>query len=87
MHITRYFDLDPNRVADLVLLTKADLLSTLAFDLERVREEIARLNTNVPILPFSAHTGQGMDEWLTWLRARREEGLAQAAKFVTEPLT
>jgi len=74
------------RVADLVLLTKADLLDALDFDLEHVRQDIARLNANVPVLEFSAKTGQGMDEWLAWLHARREEGLAQEARFVTEPL-
>ena len=75
------------RVADMVLLTKSDLLGTLDFDLDRAREDIARLNANVPVIEFSAKTGQGMDEWLGWLRDRRAEGLAQEAKFVTEPLT
>ncbi len=72
------------RVADLVLLTKADLLGTLAFDRERVRQDIARLNANVQILEVSAETG--MEQWWAWLRARREEGLAREARCVTEAL-
>lgn len=75
------------RVADLVLLTKFDLIDVLDFDLDHVRKDIARLNENVPVLELSAKTGQGMDEWLNWLHARREQGLSQKAKFVTEPLS
>ena len=74
------------RVADLVLLTKADLLDVLTFDVDRVREDIARLNANVRILEFSAHTGRGMDAWLEWLRAKREEGLGGKARCATEAL-
>lgn len=74
------------RVADLVLLTKVDLLGALTFDRERVRRDIARLNANVQILEVSTHTGQGMEEWLAWLQARREEGLARQARCVTEAL-
>lgn len=74
------------RVADLVLLTKFDLIEALDFDLDRAREDIARLNANVPVIEFSSKTGKGMDEWLGWLRERREQGLSQKAKFVTEPV-
>lgn len=72
------------RVADLVLLTKADLQPHMEFDTERVRAEINRLNSTVPILVLSSRDGQGTAAWLEWLRDKRTEAIGQAARFVTE---
>jgi len=36
-----------------------------------VREDLARLNTRAPLIPLSAKTGEGIDEWLAWLHAQR----------------
>lgn len=72
------------RAADIVLLNKIDLLDTLDFSLERVKEDLAKLNVNVPFIEFSSKTGQGMDEWIGWLRAKQQESIGKQAKFVTE---
>ncbi|MHC4124655.1 MAG: hydrogenase nickel incorporation protein HypB [Planctomycetota bacterium] len=72
------------RVADLVLLTKIDLLDMLDFDIGHVREDIAKLNSNAEILEFSSNNGQGMDEWLAWLEEQRKEHVGRQAPFVKE---
>lgn len=62
------------RTADLVLLTKSDLLPHLDFDVERARSAIAEVTRrDVPILEVSAKSGAGMQGWLDWLAARRKE--------------
>jgi len=57
--------------ADLVLLSKCDLLPYLRFDVARARELIARVNPDALVLPVSATTGEGFDDWLAWIDARR----------------
>ena len=61
------------RKADLVLLTKVDLLPYLRVDVQAVRDGIAQVMPANNVILFSAETGEGVDEWLDWLRARRAE--------------
>ena len=57
--------------ADVVLMTKVDLLSVLDFNLSRVRDDLAKLNTRAPFIMLSARTGEGMGEWIDWLHQQR----------------
>jgi hydrogenase nickel incorporation protein HypB len=59
------------RKADLVLLTKVDLLPHLDVSLARIEEALARTMPNPVLLPVSARTGEGIDRWLGWLEERR----------------
>ena len=60
------------RKADLVLLTKVDLLPHLRhMDVDAVLDGIAQVMPANHVIPFSAETGEGVDEWLQWLAARR----------------
>ncbi|MBT3377353.1 MAG: hydrogenase nickel incorporation protein HypB [Lentisphaerae bacterium] len=59
------------QAADVIVLNKVDLLGILDFDLDRVRDDIAQVNTRAPFVQLSAKSGEGMDEWLGWLRALR----------------
>lgn len=56
--------------ADLVLLSKSDLLPHLQFDVERAREFIARVNPDAQVLPVSVTTGEGFEDWLAFIDAR-----------------
>ncbi len=53
--------------ADVILLTKVDLIDVLDYDAGQVREDLARINTRAPLIELSARSGVGMDAWLEWL--------------------
>ena len=59
---------DMFRAASLMLLNKIDLLPYLQFDLQRCLDYARRVNPDIAILSLSALTGQGMDEWLAWIK-------------------
>jgi hydrogenase nickel incorporation protein HypB len=60
------------QAADVILLTKVDLLGVLDYDAGRVRADLARINTRAPLIELSNKTGRGLDEWLGWLGRQRE---------------
>ncbi len=57
--------------ADLVLLTKIDLIPHLDFDVSAVEDALARVMPNAAMLKVSAKTGEGIDAWLNWLAKHR----------------
>ena len=57
--------------ADAVLLTKVDLIGMLEFDRQRVRDDLAKVNSHVPLMEISSKTRQGLDLWLDWLQEQR----------------
>ncbi len=58
-------------ICDVVLVNKIDALPVFdTFSMERVRESILMRNPNATIIPISAKTGEGIDEWTDWLRAQ-----------------
>jgi len=52
------------RKADLLLLTKTDLLPYTDFDIEKAIREARVLNPQMKIFQLSAKTGEGMKEWI-----------------------
>ncbi len=59
------------RKADLVLLTKIDLLPHLDVDVGAIRDALARVRPEPKMIAVSGKTGEGIGEWLAWLEARR----------------
>lgn len=55
---------------DVIVITKADLLPYLDFDLEKFKELVHGLNPAAPVLTLSAKTGEGMADWIAWVTAR-----------------
>jgi len=55
------------KTADLVLLTKTDLLPYVPVRMDAIHEALAHVMPVPRLLPVSARTGEGMDRWLTWL--------------------
>ncbi len=55
------------RAADLVVFNKIDLLPHVEFDPNRCEEYLRRVNPKAPVLPLSARTGEGMEEWYEWV--------------------
>ncbi|HSN56052.1 MAG TPA: hydrogenase nickel incorporation protein HypB [Candidatus Sulfomarinibacteraceae bacterium] len=56
--------------AEVTVITKADLLPHVPFDLEAVRDHVASLNPAGALLIVSSTTGDGMDDWCELLLAR-----------------
>jgi len=66
---------DMFRAASLMLLNKVDLLPHLSYDVDAAIAFARRVNPAIRVIQVSATSGQGMDEWLTYLRA----GMARTA--------
>lgn len=57
------------RAADLVLITKSDLLPVLDdFDPSYAESCLRNLASTAPLMNVSARKGEGMEAWLNWLR-------------------
>ena len=55
-------------ICDVLLINKIDVLEYFDFDLEACKERAKKLNPNIKIIPVSARTGEGIEEWADWLR-------------------
>ncbi len=68
------------RKADLVLLTKADLLPYLTgFSPQRAKKHLRELALSAPVFTLSATNGENLEAWLAWLRERMEQRLMKTA--------
>jgi hydrogenase nickel incorporation protein HypB len=57
------------RAADVMLLTKTDLLPVIEeFDAERATANLRNLASSVPVHALSSKTGEGLPMWIDWLR-------------------
>ncbi len=66
--------------ADLVVLTKVDLLPHLpGVEIEVIEDALARTMPEPRVIRASAVTGEGIDEWLRWLEGRQADSTAVAA--------
>ncbi len=87
---------DMFRAASVMLLNKVDLLAHLDFDVDAAIGHARRVNPQIRIIRISATRGEGMEEWLEFLRqgvadagaARREtvEGLAPRIARMETPV-
>ena len=64
--------------ADAVVLNKDDLAGVLEFDHAEYERGIRIVNPGVPIFRVSCKTGEGVDEWVSWLVERLEGSRAPA---------
>jgi hydrogenase nickel incorporation protein HypB len=60
------------RAADLVLLTKTDLLQHIPeFDAQRARASLHSIANAAPLLELSSRAGTGIDAWCEWLHRQK----------------
>ncbi|WP_078120382.1 hydrogenase nickel incorporation protein HypB [Thiosocius teredinicola] len=72
------------RAADLVLISKADLLPVLDdFSPSKAEGHLRQLASAAPLIALSAKSGVGLDDWLAWLREAREAVAAKVADGAT----
>ncbi len=55
---------------DVLVINKIDLLPYVDFRMDYFRRGVETLNPGLVTFPLSCRTGEGLDAWLDWLRAR-----------------
>ena len=55
-------------ICDVLLINKIDVLPYFDFDMAACEKYVHRLNPKMKIIPISARTGEGIEEWADWLR-------------------
>ncbi|MBB4011626.1 hydrogenase nickel incorporation protein HypB [Niveibacterium umoris] len=70
--------------ADLMILTKIDLLPHLRFDVARCCDYARTVNPAIEIIQLSASSGEGMDVWLDWISSARESQALHARQSASE---
>lgn len=60
-------------ICDVLLINKIDVMSVFDFDLELCKQRALKLNPNIKIIPISAKTGEGIDEFADWIRKEVKE--------------
>lgn len=53
--------------SQLALVNKIDIAEALEMDLDEVRRNISAVNPHISQIFLSARTGEGFDEWMSWL--------------------
>jgi len=72
------------RAADLMLVSKSDLLTVLDdFSPAKAERHLRELASEAPVVTLSARSGSGMRAWLEWLRAEHAAARARAASGET----
>jgi len=56
--------------AEAVILNKIDLLPYSGVSLEELTRNVREVNPYAPIFPVSCRTGEGLPNWIGWLRAQ-----------------
>jgi hydrogenase nickel incorporation protein HypB len=59
------------RSVDLILINKVDLLPHLEFDIELLKRNVEVVHPDVEVILLSARTGEGVEEWCSWLLTQR----------------
>lgn len=72
---------DMFHAADLMILSKVDLMPHLDFDAEACIANARKINPGIKVLRVSAKTGEGMEAWTGWIRAARTMALIGRPDF------
>jgi hydrogenase nickel incorporation protein HypB len=62
--------------ADAVVLNKEDLADAFEFDHAEYERGIRMVNPDVPVFTVSCRTGEGLEDWLSWIHDRVPGSLA-----------
>jgi len=58
------------RGVDALIINKIDLLPYISFEMDYFRQGVELLNPGLVTLSLSCRTGEGLDAWLDWVKAR-----------------
>ncbi len=57
--------------SEVMILNKTDLVPHLDFDVEKCLQYAKQVNPKIKIFSVSAKTGEGFDDWLSWLKSKK----------------
>lgn len=63
--------------AELLIITKTDLLPHVDFDVEKAIAHAREVNPEIQVVTTSSVTGAGIDDWMDWLRRRYQDILEE----------
>lgn len=55
-------------ICDVLLVNKIDYMSLSDFDMAAMRKRVLALNPNIRIIEVSCKTGEGIGDWIAWLK-------------------
>ncbi len=73
---------DMFHAADLMVITKLDLLPYVPFDMERCVVFARRINPAIEVMILSATSGEGLEAWFEWIDRRRGSAVASREPLV-----
>jgi hydrogenase nickel incorporation protein HypB len=56
------------RVSDVMIINKIDLLDYVDFKVETVKKNALSINPDLKIFEISCKTGEGIEDWIKWLK-------------------
>ena len=62
-----------------MILTKTDLLPHVEFSPELALENARKVHPEIDYIALSSRTGEGFDQWLSWLNALQQKVRREAA--------
>lgn len=57
-------------ISDALIINKIDLLKSVDFNIEEVKSTVLKLNPEIKIFTMSCKTGEGIDNWIDWLKSQ-----------------
>ena len=77
---------DAFAAADLMLISKIDLLPHVDFDIEACIEHAKCINPDIGSIKISSKTGEGMEDWIAWVAERQRDVLEAERRNLEERL-
>lgn len=60
------------RTSQVFMISKTDLLPYFDFDIEKIKKDALSLNPDLKIIEISAKTGEGLNEWIDFLKKQKD---------------
>lgn len=61
---------DMFHTSSLCIINKVDLLPYVPFNMDKVKENAKKVNPNLEILEVSCTSGEGLQQWYSWLKSK-----------------
>lgn len=59
------------KTSHILIISKSDLAQYFDFDMEKIKKDALSLNPSLKIIVTSAKTGEGLDEWIEFLKRKK----------------